>query len=152
MSDNGAFCLNRRGLDVGINTLLRSGGITCWEGGIRVAALARWPGRIKAGSIISEPCWSPDLLVTFAALADAKLPKDVVYNGQDITKLLTASAPSPHKSLFFKFRKHTELRMGDWKIVREQPNQKWQLFNLKSDIGERNNLAAAEPAILKKLE
>ncbi|RMD82322.1 MAG: hypothetical protein D6815_09515, partial [Candidatus Dadabacteria bacterium] len=49
MSDNGAFRLGRRGLDVGINDPLRSGGVTCWEGGIRVAALARWPGHITPG-------------------------------------------------------------------------------------------------------
>ncbi len=63
MSDNGAFRLNRKGLDVGINDPLRSGGVTCWEGGLRVAALARWPEHIKPGTVIAEPFWSPDPLI-----------------------------------------------------------------------------------------
>jgi len=152
MSDNGAFKLNRQGIDVGDNTPLRSGGITCWEGGIRVSALARWPGKIKAGSVISEPLWSPDLLVTFAALAGAKLPKEVLYDGNDITRVLTEQARSPHKSLFFAFRNHAALRMGDWKIVREKPTEPWQLFNLSDDIGEQNNLATTQPERLKTLQ
>ena len=52
MSDNGAFRLGRKGLDVGSNEPLRHGGVTCWEGGLRVAAIARWPGKIKSGSVI----------------------------------------------------------------------------------------------------
>ena len=65
-SDNGAFRLGRAGLDVGVNDPLRSGGVTCWEGGLRVAALARWPGKIAAASVISEPLWSPDLMLAAA--------------------------------------------------------------------------------------
>jgi len=73
MSDNGAFRLNREGLDVGVNDPLRGGGVTCWEGGLRVAAIVRWPGRIKAGSVIAEPLWSPDILVASAALSGVTL-------------------------------------------------------------------------------
>src|SRR5690606_38181358 len=62
ISDNGAFDLGREGLDVGSNAPLRDGGVTCWEGGLRVPALVRWPGRVAAGSVIREACWSPDLL------------------------------------------------------------------------------------------
>ena len=51
MSDNGAFRLDREGLDVGINDPLRSGGVTCWEGGLRVAAMARWPGQDSSGFV-----------------------------------------------------------------------------------------------------
>jgi len=50
-SDNGTFMLNRKGLDISTNAPLRSGGVTCWEGGLRVAAFARWPGRIKDGGL-----------------------------------------------------------------------------------------------------
>ncbi len=60
MSDNGAFRLGREGLDVGVNTPLRHGGVTCWEGGLRVVAMARWPGKIPAGSLVADPtCWQP---------------------------------------------------------------------------------------------
>ncbi len=152
MSDNGAFMLGRKGLDVGSNHPLRSGGITCWEGGIRVPAIARWPGKIKQGTVIDQACWSPDLLVTAAAIAGAELPQAIVYDGQDITDVLCNAAPSPHESFFFSFRTHSALRKGDWKIVRERAAQPWQLFNLADDLSESTNLAAERPEKIAELQ
>jgi len=151
MSDNGAFRLGRQGLDVGINEPLRGGGVTCWEGGLRVAALARWPGKIHAGSVTDEPCWSPDLLVMCSELAGARLPTNLVLDGKNALPLLTGKGDSPHESFFFVYRHHAALREGDWKIVREQPDQPWQLFNLRNDLGETENLAAQQAEQLAKL-
>ncbi len=150
-SDNGAFRLGRTGLDVGSNFPLRNGGVTCWEGGLRVAAIARWPKKIPAGTVTNEMCWSPDLLVTFAKLAQAELPKGVVYDGKNLLPLLTEGGKSPHESLYFRFRSHAALRKGNWKIVREKPAQSWQLFNLSRDLGESKNLAADHPQRVQEL-
>ena len=153
MSDNGAFRLNRKGLDVGINDPLRSGGVTCWEGGLRVASMARWPGRIKAGSVNSKPFWSADLVPTCARLADAVLPDDIAFDGFNAIPLLVdADRPSPHRSFFFEYRSHAALRMGNWKIVRERPERPWQLFDLSVDEQESTDLAATRPKELQKLE
>jgi arylsulfatase A-like enzyme len=152
MSDNGAFRLNRTGFDVGINDPLRHGGVTCWEGGLRVAAMARWPHHIRPGSVISQPFWSPDLLVACARLADARLPTDVVIDGKNPLPLLTADAKSPHASFYFSFRKHSALRKGDWKIVREKPNAPWQLFHLANDLPEAQNLASTHPRRVVELQ
>ena len=151
MSDNGAFRLNRKGLDVGINDPLRSGGVTCWEGGLRVAAIARWPGHIKPGSVISEPFWSPDLLVACVKLSRTALPTDIQFDGRNPLPLLTTGATSPHKSFYYRYRSHSALRMSDWKIVRERPNRSWQLFNLKDDQQESRDLASRQPEAVKKL-
>lgn len=152
MSDNGAFRLNRTGFDVGINDPLRHGGVTCWEGGLRVAAMARWPGHIHPDSVISQPFWSPDLLVACARLADAKLPAGVVTDGKNPLPLLTEGAKTPHTSFYFSFRKHSALRKGDWKIVREKPNAPWQLFNLANDLKEAHNVAAMQPRRVVELQ
>ena len=152
MSDNGGFRLGRKGLDVGINTPLRHGGVTCWEGGLRVAAMARWPGHIQAGTVVSEPFWSPDLLIASAKLAGAELPSDVVLDGKNPLPILAEGARSPHESFFFKYGKHAALRMGDWKIVRENPDQPWQLFNLADDLPESRNLADKQPLRVTELE
>lgn len=152
MSDNGAFRLNRKGLDVGVNDPLRSGGVTCWEGGLRVAAVARWPGRIKAGSVIAEPFWSPDLVLACAKLSGASLPQTIEFDGRDPLPLLTTGKPSPHRSFYFEYRGHAALRMGDWKLVRERSDRPWQLFNLEEDEEESENLATIEPKRLQKLE
>ncbi len=151
MSDNGAFRLNRKGLDVGINDPLRSGGVTCWEGGLRVAAMARWPGKIKAGCVIDQPFWSPDLLIACAKLAGTSLPDDTTFDGRDPLPVLTQRSPSPHESFYFVYRSHAALRKGDWKIVRERPNLPWQLFNLKEDLRESNNLADRHSAKVDEL-
>ncbi len=152
MSDNGAFRLNRKGIDVGINDPLRSGGVTCWEGGLRVPAIVRWPKKIKAGTVINEPFWSPDLLVTAAKIAGARLPEGVVYDGKNVLPILTEGAKSPHESFFYNYNKHAALRKGDWKIVREKPDRPWQLFNLADDISESTNLASEEKEHLAELE
>ena len=152
MSDNGGFRLRRKGLDIGSNEPLRHGGVTCWEGGLRVAALARWPGKIKAGSVVSQPFWSPDLLVASTKLAGAKLPSDVVFDGKDPLPILVEGAQSPHESFFFIYRQHAALRKGDWKIVREKPNQPWQLFNLADDLEEAQNQASHQPKRVNELK
>lgn len=151
MSDNGGFKLGREGLDIGSNEPLRHGGVTCWEGGLRVAALARWPGKIEAGEVISQPFWSPDLLIACSELAGAEVPDDRVYDGKNPLPLLTDGAPSPHESLFFNYGPHAALRKGEWKIVRERARQPWQLFNLAEDLSEMHNLASEQPSRLAEL-
>ncbi len=151
-SDNGAFRLNRKGLDVGSNAPLRSGGVTCFEGGLRVVAMARWPGKIEAGTVIGEMLWSPDLLIASQKLSGAKLPSGVVYDGKDPLPVLLCKAKSPHESLFFIYGKQAALRKGDWKIVRTKPDQPWQLYNLSLDRTEKNNLAKSEPQRLEELK
>lgn len=150
-SDNGAFRLNRRGLDVGSNLPLRSGGVTCWEGGLRVTAFARWPGKIKQNSVLDEPLWSPDLLIACARLANAPLPQDIVFDGKDPLPVLLDKAKSEHQSFYFDYQSHSALRMGKWKIVREEPSKEWQLFNLNQDVQESNNLADSHPEIVESL-
>ena len=151
-SDNGAFLLGREGLDVGSNTPLRAGGVTCWEGGLRVPAIVRWPGKVRPGAVVSEALWSPDILNTFALVAGAKLPEGVIFDGKDLRPALFEGAKSPHDSLYFRFRQHAALRKGDWKIVREKPDEPWQLFNLAQDLGERTNQEKARPELVKELE
>lgn len=151
-SDNGTFLLNRKGIDIASNDPLRSGGITCWEGGIRVVAMVRWPGKIKAGITLDEPLWSPDLLIAATKLADATLPKNVIYDGKNPLPVFTDNEKSPHESFYFNFRKHSSLRLGDWKIVREKPDTTWQLFNLKKDISEKINLASQMPEVVDRLQ
>ncbi len=152
-SDNGAFMIKDSGLEVSSNEPLRDGGVTCWEGGLRVAAFARWPGKISAGSVIETPLWSPDLLVGSAKLAGAVIPEGLELDGKDpLPVLLGKTRESPHTEFFFQYEKHAALRAGDWKIVRTKPDEHWQLYNLKEDLSETNNRAQEKPGIVKELD
>ena len=151
-SDNGAFMIENRGLEVSSNSPLRDGGVTCWEGGLRVAAFARWPEKIKAGSIIDAPLWSPDILIACAKLAGAELPGDRVLDGKDpLPVLLGKSKVTPHEDFFFQYQSHSAIRSGDWKIVRTNPDQPWQLYNIAEDFSETNNRAQEKPDLVEKL-
>ena len=116
-----------------------------------MAALARWPGKIDPGTVSAVPLWSPDLMIACARLGGADLPKDVELDGRDPLGVLIEGEVSPHRSMYFTFRSHAALRMGQWKIVRSKPNEAWQLFDLASDLGESSDLSAQNPTRLGAL-
>lgn len=125
-----------------------------YEGGIRVPAIARWPGTIQAGQV-SDFVWAGwDFLPTAAELAGARPPKDI--DGVSIVPVLTGkSAPPKRDYLYWEFHErgfHQAVRQGDWKLVRQGPAFKTELFNLKDDIGETRDLAAQHLDIVKKME
>ncbi len=141
--------------------LLRGAKGSVWEGGVRVACLARWPGRIPAGSACHELVAGFDLFATFAALAGAKPPADRVIDGRDITPLLTAEpgAKSPHEAFYYyQGWRLGAVRSGPWKLVfgsGEIPHADERgrelLFNLDADIGESSDVSAAHPEELARL-
>lgn len=148
-SDNGAFYPY---LDIQSNAPLNGAGVTLWEGGIRVPAIARWPGKIKANSTISTRLWSPDLFVGVANLAEAELPQDRFIDGKNPIPVLTGQTThSPHAALFFKYQSHAALIWGDYKILREKPDDPWKLFNIREDISESRDLAQTNPELVKKI-
>lgn len=156
-SDNGAFMLKDRGLEVASNLPLREGGVTCWEGGIRVAGMARWPGRIPKGAECSELLSSMDLLPTAVAAAGGGMTgavrpnePDARLDGRDATSVLTGSGKSPHAALYFEWERQQALRSGPWKLIREK-QKPWQLYRLPHDQGETTDVAAAHPDVVSEL-
>ncbi|WP_236971481.1 sulfatase-like hydrolase/transferase [Membranihabitans marinus] len=148
-SDNGAFYPY---LDIQSNAPFKGAGVTLWEGGIRVPALAKWPGNIPEGSVVDTRLWSLDIYPTVAKLAGAQLPQDRFIDGENILPNLTGQNKySPHATLFFEYKNFSALHWGDWKIIREGADEDWQLYNLKSDQAESQNKAAQEPKIVDKL-
>ncbi len=148
-SDNGAFYPY---LDIQSNAPLKGAGVTLWEGGIRVPALARWPGKIKANSVIETRLWSLDLFPACAKIAGVEMPKDRFIDGKNPLPVLTGqSIHSPHATLFFEYRNFAALHWGNWKIIREGQEEDWQLYNLKEDISETTDLAGKRKDIVAKL-
>ncbi|MBK9168108.1 MAG: arylsulfatase [Bryobacterales bacterium] len=124
-----------------------------YEGGIRVPTIARWPGRIPEGKV-SDAVWAHwDLLPTCAELAGVNPPRGL--DGRSAVKALMGGEGPGHEYLYWEFHErgfHQAIRHGDWKGVRFGRTARLELYNLAEDIGERNNLAAKNPEIVKKLE
>ena len=124
-----------------------------FEGGMRVPAIAWWPGTIPAGKTSDALSTTMDLLPTLAGLAKADIPNDRVIDGKDIWNILSGKEDekSPHKNFFYFFNGRLEaVRSGPWKY--REINNKAQLFNLDKDIGERNNVLLENPIIVKKMK
>lgn len=142
--DNGGHPENRSE-----NLPLRDYKWTLFEGGIRVPFFARYPAVFPAGLEFSQPVISMDLFATCAALTGTPPPAQL--DGVNLTPFLTGEKKdAPHEALFFSIRGFKAVRQDQWKLVAEG-DQAPQLYDLSKDIGEKTNLAAAEPVLVKQL-
>jgi len=156
ISDNGAFMLPHRGLEVQSNAPLREGGVTTYEGGIRVPAIVRWPKRIKPMSTCTQVLSTLDVLPTILAACGLAPPTDRKLDGFDVTPVLTDDKPSPHESLCWTWKEGKDqswqaIRKHEWKLVRRTESAAWELYDLKADYGESKDLASAKPELVKEL-
>ena len=152
ISDNGAFMLPGRGLEVASNAPLRDGGTTCYEGGVRVPAIFRWPGQIKPGTEMREMLSQLDVLPLCLAVSGAAPLPGRVLDGRNPLPTLTGAARSPHTRLAFAYDKDTALREGSLKIVRTSAQSPWELYDLSTDVAEKNDLAISRSADVARLE
>jgi arylsulfatase A-like enzyme len=125
-----------------------------YEGGLRQAAIARWPGQVPAGRVSDAPWAFWDFLPTCAELLGAKLPAGAKTDGLSILPLLKGG-PAPERGCFY-WELHEgggsvqAVRFGDWKAVKNGPGARIELYDLKADPGESKDLAAARPGLVKK--
>jgi len=127
-----------------------------WEGGMREPCIVRWPGHIRAGTSCDEVCSTMDLLPTFARLAGIEDPVgDRRIDGGDISPLLRGEegARSPHEAFFYyRSNQLRAVRAGPWKLHARGPGIKRQrLYHLGRDIGEKADVAAANPKVVRRL-
>ena len=142
--------------DAGSAGPLRGSKGTSWEGGTRVPFIARWPGRIPAGSVSPGLATTMDLLPTIAAAAGAALPPGRVVDGQDIRAFLEGRGPSPREWFFYydSGGRLEGVRDGRWKLHDRYPDKGepiGELFDLMIDPSERWDVAAAHPDIVARL-
>jgi arylsulfatase A-like enzyme len=123
----------------------REGKGTLYEGGTRVAALANWPGRIPGGAAIEQSMHIVDMHATILRLAGARPDPAKPLDGLDMWPTLAEGKPSPRTEVVYGIEPfRAALRQGDWKLVWQATlPAKIELFNLAQDVGEKNNLAAA---------
>lgn len=122
-----------------------------YEGGLRVPFVARWPGRIPAGTSTEVLASFPDLLPTIAAVTGARVPAEVTGISLQPTLLGKASDQTQHKFLYWEFKGATAVRQGTWRAVKPANAPNWELYNLAQDPGETNDLAAKYPQRVQAL-
>lgn len=123
-----------------------------WDGGIRVPFIARWPGKIKAGSESDQVAAFWDFLPTCAELLDVQPPAGIDGTSILPTLLGRPEQQKQHEYLYWELNGQQAVRLGDWKAVRLKPDQKTQLFNLETDIGEKIDVAGQHPDIITRIE
>ena len=172
-SDNGPWlCF---GDHAGSAYPLREGKGTSWDGGVREPTLMRWPGHIPAGRTCDAPMMTIDMFPTIAKLIGGSLPAHKI-DGLDISDVITGkSDKSPHEVLYFYYHQNDleSLRSGKWKLemarsynsLNGRPGGKDgkmvqyeslkipqpALYDLDSDVGQKRDVSADYPDVMKKL-
>jgi arylsulfatase A len=159
LSDNGGLEHEQGGRVVTSNKPLRGEKGTLYEGGIRVPAIARWPGRVPAASECTTPATTMDVYPTLLDLAGATASKGQPQDGVSLATLLkNPAAPLNRDTLYWHLPHYhhstpaSAIRRGDWKLIEFFEDNSLQLFNLRADLAEATNLAAREPARAKELQ
>ncbi len=163
-SDNGPSRETRNWLDGradpyygGTAGRLKGHKFSLYDGGIRVPGLLRWPGRIPAGQVLSAPAAAMDIFPTFLRAAGGD-PSRYALDGVDLLGWCADGAPPPERDLYWEMGRQTAVRRGRWKLVLDgqciegaPPEDAVHLSDLEADMGERENLKDAQPALVEEL-
>lgn len=125
-----------------------------YEGGIRIPFIARWPGKIEAGTTSDYVGYFADLMPTLAEVAGVPSPKGIDGLSFLPTLLGHASEQKQHPFLYWEFYEQggrQGVRMGDWKGIAQPFAGAIELYNLKSDLGETKNVAAEHPEVVQAI-
>ncbi|HLX61547.1 MAG TPA: arylsulfatase [Planctomycetota bacterium] len=124
-----------------------------YEGGIRIPAIARWPGKVPAG-VVSDQVWAFwDVLPTMAEFTGQKIPGGI--DGVSVLPALLGKSAVEHPPLYWEFHERgfsQAVRMGDWKAVKPGLQKPWELYDLAKDVGEEHDVAEQHKEIIAKVE
>jgi arylsulfatase A-like enzyme len=148
MSDNGGRVPQTS------NAPLRGSKGELLEGGIREPMIVRWPGVVKPNSVSNTPVTSTDFYPTLLEAASLPLRPEQHADGVSFLPLLQGESTAEERTLFWHYPHYNSqplgipsgaVRQGDWKLIEFYHDQHVELYNLRDDIGEANDLAAVQP-------
>lgn len=126
---------------------------TLWEGGIRVPALIRFPGRIPAGRVSGQVGLTMDLSATILAVTGTTIPADLRLDGIDLMPILAGQSPEVERTLFWRTNAggHNQraVRSGDFKLLLD--GNSMLVFNVRTDLAERQDLAKSRQDVARRL-
>ncbi|MCG8309254.1 MAG: sulfatase [Cytophagales bacterium] len=146
---------------------LRGGKGMYYEGGIRVPFFVKWPGVVRAGAVSHAPILGMDIFPTLTEVIDVSIDADL--DGESLLPILDGRKKALDRALFWHFPAYLQMyradrsfddshdapywrstpcgviREGDWKLIEYFESGKTELFNLKNDPGERNEMGSVKP-------
>ncbi|MCS7186641.1 MAG: sulfatase [Armatimonadota bacterium] len=165
-SDNGGNMYDRpSGMTPTDNAPLRNGKASIYEGGTRVPLIFVWQGKIELNSVCDAIVSSIDFYPTILEIAGAKPPKEHIVDGVSLLPVLLGTGDLEREAIFCHFPHYAPatktvpsvwVRRGDWKLIRffcdnDDQSDRFELYNLRDDIGEKNNLAEKYPDLVREL-
>ncbi|MGE0444362.1 MAG: sulfatase-like hydrolase/transferase [Vicinamibacterales bacterium] len=145
-NDNGGEWLSR-------NAPLFNRKWTLWEGGIRVPAIVRWPGRIPAGRVSPQVGVTMDFSASILATAGIAVPAEARFEGINLLPILAGERPVVERTLFWRTNagghQQRAVRSGDWKLMIDGNHS--MVFNVRTDVGERDDVANQQQAVAQRL-
>lgn len=165
MSDNGGLSAHARGGELHVhNAPLNSGKGSAYEGGIREPMIVKWPGVVQPASVCDDYLIIEDFYPSILEMAGVKnvTTKQVVDGKSFVPMLLQEGTSTANRDLFWHYPNKwgasgpgigttSTIRSGDWKLIYWYKDQHFELYNINKDIGEKNNLASAQPQRVKEL-
>ncbi|MEN8251668.1 MAG: sulfatase [Bacteroidota bacterium] len=148
---------------------LRAGKGSYYEGGIREPMFVYWKEKIEGGTKTDLPVTNIDFFPTILDAVGINKPAGKILDGKSILPVLTNTGALDERPLFWHFpiylqsgnketqdilfrtRPGSAVRLGDWKFIQYFENNDIELYNLKEDISEKNNLAESYPGKVKEL-
>jgi len=131
---------------------LRGGKLTLLEGGTRIPFLMRWPRGLPAGQVYGHPVTALDVLPTVLRAVGASAPEEPRRDGVDLAPFVHGTTQGvPHETLYWRSEPLLAVRQGPWKLWESRDGAFSYLFDLSSDPGEQNDLAASQPDRVRRL-
>jgi len=159
------FCSDNGGVQgISDNGPLRGHKALLYEGGVRVPAVAVWPGVLKAGSVVNEPLHMVDMYPTLIKLAGGSVEQRLPLDGKNAWPTIAEGKPSPHDEILLNVTPYNgAIRSGDFKLVHNgrlganytdpKPSEEtFELFNIADDPYEKNDLSDKNPQKLSELK
>ncbi len=141
------------------NRPLHEGKGWMYEGGTREPLIVRWPGVTRPGSVCGEPVTSPDFYPAILAMAGLPARPRQHVDGVDFTPLLRGASSLGREAIYWHYPHYgnqggtpgSSVRMGDYKLIEFYEDGRLDLYNLREDVGESRNLAAAQPELARRM-
>lgn len=127
----------------------RAGKGSLYEGGLKVPYIARWPGKVKPGSVCDHMLYYPDIMPTLAEVSNSECPKTDGLSF--LPSLLGEPTQKQHDYFYWEYRDQIAVRQSNWKAYKKG-KQSWQLYHIEKDIEENVDLASKHLDVLDKLK